>query len=470
MATHIKYVSQENTDREYPDAFVVEEAMFKVNGEYVCVEPCGGGGHVRGDQHIYISLSGNDQSGNGSEEFPFRTIHKALDYINTIVALEGDIFVHFMDEGPYYIDVYADRAIIINHQNIITFIGFDFIPPPLPKIALFAGGFYAYGTGAGELRKDKGILKFDYDNGVYVIEYGELSSNRSRLSSCGNNEEAFFFAGGSLDGTENCCTSTYRTVCDYKEFASDGNAVQFGNILQGDQFLEYVSSASMMNDEAYIVGGGSDSSGAWLHMLDMATRTISECTGTFGENGNGQGKAACGTSSDADCCYFAGGGIRNDNANIQTDDIYKIISCNTTTITIIGQLTTYKMFMGGATARVMNLGVFSGGLRYDGYNLVLANEIEILDFSTEGNTSIWGHLTTAKHKHSSTSNGDIILFGGGTEYIDIFDGYYHSCCNSTLNESFTSIDKLDMTSFTNTDDFGNLINGITSGTAVSTLG
>ena len=44
MASKIEFVEAENTDREYPNAFIIDEAMFKVNGVYVCVEPCGGGG------------------------------------------------------------------------------------------------------------------------------------------------------------------------------------------------------------------------------------------------------------------------------------------------------------------------------------------------------------------------------------------------------------------------------------------
>jgi len=123
MAPRIEYIKDENSDRAYPNAFIVDEAMFKVNGEYVCVEPCGGGGHLFGDQYIYVSSDGSDSSMVGSETNPFLTIFRAMEYVMSIDVVGGDIFVVFQDEGPFYIN----ETVIINHQNKIHWIGNEYV-------------------------------------------------------------------------------------------------------------------------------------------------------------------------------------------------------------------------------------------------------------------------------------------------------------------------------------------------------
>ena len=72
MPAKIRFVHDDNTTRPFPDAFEVDQAEFKINGDYVCVEPCGGGGSCN-------IFEGYD------ETIPYRTIDKISGTDHTLI-------------------------------------------------------------------------------------------------------------------------------------------------------------------------------------------------------------------------------------------------------------------------------------------------------------------------------------------------------------------------------------------------
>ena len=191
MAKQIQFVKDDNTDRDFPDAYQIKDMMFKINGEYVCVDPCGGGNvkHLLGNQHVYVTIDGDDSypaekdpEREGIYSDPFATIERAMEYVNTIVAISGNIYIHVGD-GTFYVD----ETVLIDHPNMIVIIGDNITGNNIVINDICYGNINFWFGGSGYFAGFKPIYGIEWviinipSNTQY---FGDLLLSRLSVSAC----------------------------------------------------------------------------------------------------------------------------------------------------------------------------------------------------------------------------------------------------------------------------------------------
>ncbi len=78
-----------------------------------------GGGITSGDINIYVTDTGNDTTGDGTQSYPYATIAKAIDHANGVACGGGDINI-LLEIGTTF---YLTSSTYINHPNTIVLSG-----------------------------------------------------------------------------------------------------------------------------------------------------------------------------------------------------------------------------------------------------------------------------------------------------------------------------------------------------------
>lgn len=232
MSSQFKYTKDDNTDRDFTDAIEVVDMEFKINGEYICIEPCGGGAkHLLGDQYIYVDINGDDFVPDardpiriGTKDDPFATIERAIGYANSFVTLGGNIYI-MIGAGTFYVD----DTIVLDHPNKIIFKGTD----------VFVSSIHFGDSCASEQiwfwYGGNGIIAGGYDDSFLIetveivvggnaINFGSLplSHNRYGFGGASNGSRGVFCGGDSTSGV--------KDIIDYITFAIASDATDFGDL------------------------------------------------------------------------------------------------------------------------------------------------------------------------------------------------------------------------------------------------
>jgi len=420
MASKIQFVEAENTDRAYPNAFIIDEAMFKVNGVYVCVEPCGGGGDATfllGDQYIYISSDGDDtldeEGLRGTELYPFLTIPAAMDYINSFITINGDIYLVFMDEGPFYIDT----TVKINHPNKIIYsgIGGD-IEPPEPDPEGWWGPLLVWAGGDSDSGRSDVLQYVDSATATATAQFGILS-----IAVDGNVAASDSVRGHMTGGATG---SIYWSTIEEILFASLSNSAYFADLsIEGIGYAYAVGNAT----ECMTGGGDTDSIG-YTNKSEKWTFAVQANAADHGTLGVYMGyHGACNDATIALWGGGDGGPIQGDNDTM--DVCHKTEFATASVGTFFGTLTVPRDFnhaTGNGT-----IGVFPGGW----WSSASITTIDYFTFATEGNATDWGNvLVWGVDSGGCTTDGIYAYLGGNysspNDEIERFEMVVGSACSA----------------------------------------
>lgn len=432
MSSKIQFVEAENTHKEYPNAFIIDEAMFKVNGKYVCVEPCGGGGFLLWDQYVYISSTGDDNSQEGLIDDPFLTIAGAMEYINSFITIGGDIFVVFLDEGPFYIE----ETVVINHHNKITFIGEESIVPPDPDppdpdppvvSTIWYGDKFVM---AGTLDAGSNFQTFSISSGGASTYFGSTSSTHpshyAEGASMSNGATGVIAGGTDSNGSVD--------TMDYITFAIESDLTTFGNLTGARAYP-----SGCCNGEIGLILGGfnvaSSITNESIESILMASTGNSSYWGTMTERINLS--ASIGNTEIALNC----GGYDSSGIVDVCNYIDKFEYASMGNATRYGNITSRKSTLSGCSNSTY--GWIVGGEDYNGDP---QNRIERISFASESNATIWGNSQYAMTYPACASNGnDIGVIAGGYNYNE--------------NITQTEIGTFTLSFYTFTSNFGTLSPG-----------
>lgn len=427
MSSKIEFVEAENTDREYPNAFIIDEAMFKVNGVYVCVEPCGGGGFYLGDQYIYVSSDGDDNSREGLIDDPFLTIEGAMNYINSFATLKGDIYLVFLDVGPFYIN----ETLIINHLNKITYIGFEgdeiIDPDPDPDPPVSTLGWYGDTFVMAGADDEYGLFQtFSIASGGTSMFFGSTVSTHG--GGYWSNAALSDITTGIMAGgwSDNGAVSTI----DYITFASHSDLTNFGSLTD---YRDYPVGCCD-GTTGLIMAGYSLNEYAGLDSIESITVASTGNSIQWGTlTVNPEINTAVGNETIALSC---GGWIQS--LSDECDYIDSILYASGGTATRYGNLTEAKDNISGCSNHTY--GYVVAGEKADGYE---TDRIEQISFASESNATIWGNGDNLVEFPACASDGnDVGIIAGGYDpdsYIDL-----------------DTIEKFTLGTFTHTSNYGDL--------------
>ncbi len=98
-----------------------------------------------------------------------------------------------------------------------------------PTVGVFGGGYAA----SGETGVRKRIQSITIASKGNAISFGDLSAGRKEIAAASNSVRGIFAGGGTPQGTSPTTDSGKLKVIDYITIASAGNAVDFGNLIEG---------------------------------------------------------------------------------------------------------------------------------------------------------------------------------------------------------------------------------------------
>ena len=389
----IRYIKDDNTDREFPDALECENAEFKVNGEYLCVEPCGGGSgqHLLGDQHIYVEVDGDDRypASNepirtGSMNDPFATIQRAIDYIVDIVTIDGSIFIH-VGVGDFYIS----KTIYISHPNRIEFVGNDvfsssicFSDYTLSNFLYFWYGYDVFFFSGDIIHRANIASKTDsefFDNLRLERNNGDVASN----STIG------IYGGGSL---------TNNIEIEYFTFASATGCVYFGDLTISRYYLRTCSDGNY----CLFAGGANNINGLSLDVIDYIVYSITALAVNYGIIS--ERLMGVGAFSNHSYAFFASGQV--DYSLTFPNIISKTLISSKSDAYDFGEMIRPRVFAG--TCSDNTTGIICAGNEYTSMN-----SMESLAMDSSTITTNFGDNVYTSTYLAGCGDGTYGIFGGG---------------------------------------------------------
>ena len=297
------------------------------------------------------------------------------------------------------------------------------------SLGLFAGGVSPSQTNV--------IAQINIKSAANATDFGDLIGNANKnIGSMGSSFTRGVFAGGQTDGSYTAGVN----VVQYVDFATTGNAVDFG-----DSTISAERRASS--------GGGSDQtrgiayggftfqpSDVFYNVMDYITFASIGNSTDFGDmTVTAQARAQCGSNTRA----TTAGGLSNGSTFRNNIDYITIQTTGNSTD--FGDLNNASANLAAASSSTR--GTFAGG-----YTPSSLNVIDFITIASTGNATDFGDLTQTNVGLAGTSNGSRGVFGGGT--------------NPTITNVMAFID---IATTGNATDFGDLI-AATSGLAGSSNG
>jgi len=379
----------------------------------------------------------------------------------------------------------------------------------LGAIGIVAGGQTA-GSGSGAVVNT--IEKFfAIAASGNTTDFGDLSVARHSSSSMGNDTRAIF-AGG----WDNYAGSSRSNVIDYITYSTSGNATDFGDVaattsdancsasnnVRGitfggrlysngniDNAIEYLTIAStgnMLDFGDLSIGGsytqrhrqGNGMSGSTTRGLASGGYTPAALSNTIqyvtiANTGNSTDFGDMSSSTDelahmsSNTRGVIAGGSGGGGTYINTIEYVTIAS--TGNVTDFGDMTVAKAFLMGASSSTK--GFIIGGTPANGITNTI-NSIETILFSTTGNATDFGDLTTATRSGSANTSGHAAVQDTtfAPAAIGLFGAGYGSSSGANIRYK-SAITYIDIASTGNNIMFGDLSVGrdfIYNGTAAST--
>ena len=272
---------------------------------------------------------------------------------------------------------------------------------------VFAGGYGIQTPGGSPGRLDD-IDYITIASEGNAIDFGNLSVGRNGLSAVSSSTRGIIAGGATNQGSPGATNAT--NSMDYVEISTLGNAADFGDLIK-----ERIGSGSLVNSATRgIFGAGDDySHPAWqftsLGQLDSITMASKGNSVDFGSDIHRQIGAGCG--NDVRGCWaggyittqYSGSPARQEAARRMT---YVTISTFGNAIDF-GNLTCgSRIYPGGASTKTR--GIWTGGSAYP----VHYNEIDYIQFSSLGDSIDFGDLHRNKGYMTSTTSDSHGGLGG----------------------------------------------------------
>ena len=219
-----------------------------------------------------------------------------------------------------------------------------------------------------------------------ALDFGDLSQIRGISSggSCASSTRGLF-SGGYYDTP----VSTRFNIIDYVTIASTGNAVDFGDLIQGVDLITSCSSSIRG-----IFAGGRPSPGTSINIIQYITISTTGNTIDFGDLSTDRTSlASCSNSTRG---IFGGGG---GPAIVNTIEFITISTLGNAQD--FGDLTLSRAAVSACSSSTR--GVFGGGYGVSPFPDV--NVIDYITLLTTGNATDFGDLTQVAGQSASCSNG-----------------------------------------------------------------
>lgn len=407
----LEFVKDDNTDRDYPDAFEITGAEFKIGDDYVCAEPCGGGGeHLLGDQHVYVETWGDDSTPVypdperiGCKLDPFATITRAFEYINSIVTIHGVIFLH-LGAGEFFIS----EIIKVIHPNKIVILGIDYSTDNIVFTDSVTCDYYGVWYGSTALIVDNTTaVKIIFEIGGLSVYFGDMSDG--------------LLAGHCSDGTIGVLSGGQGNgILESITFATETDSSFFGNL---SVMRQYFSSCS--NGIIGLNGGGFYSNVKY-DVIDTFIFKISANATDFGDLEIA--RYASHSFADDSIGFFMGG--RGEGTNDPTfGEMFKTTFSIKSNANYFGDLLNIRAYGGACSDRTT-------GLIGCGNDYMITDVIESLIMASASFTTDWGNLT-AKTFVGGCSSGVYGAFVGGNLNSNAFNRVHFS--TKVVNLDFGNI-------------------------------
>jgi hypothetical protein len=247
---------------------------------------------------------------------------------------------------------------------------------------------------------------------------------------------SFARLGAGSDGTRGIWAGGYAptNVIEYITIASEGNAIDFGDLTE-----ERDSGGCVSSSTRALFAGNIDRLPATTgsNVIDyIQIQTLGNAL-DFGDLApdNGSESDACSSPTRG---FFAGGGFPTATKTI------KVVTMSSKGNAIkFGDLTTFRFYAGALSSSTR--GIFAGGANPSGGGsyLYMNNSIEYITMSTEGSGINFGDLTQGRHSPAGSCTQTRGVFGGG---------YLLSPNSIALN----TMDYITISTFGNALDFGDL--------------
>ncbi len=248
--------------------------------------------------------------------------------------------------------------------------------------ALYGGGY----------KTPNSITAIDYlsiQSGGLTEEWGNLSTTELASGASLSSSTRWVSAGG--------WTGANNNAIEYVEFPTQGNSIEFGELVVGRR-----NTAAVSNSTRGIWGGGYVSpADAGTPKMDYITIATKGDAADFGDlSGNSKSGTATGSTTRG---VFALGNVAP--THVATLEYVEIATLSD--YTNFGDLTSARTSPGSCSSNVR--GIYSGG----GYPTSV-NTIDYITIASTGNATDFGDLFLARGQIGGTSNGTRGVFMGGT--------------------------------------------------------
>ena len=323
-----------------------------------------------GSGNLYLNLMlGNNTGSADFSNISFRQVYTADGSSNVLPPVGVDEGVVFEGETKH------------NTQSYMYF--------PTGDTSQRGRGTALYGGG---YKTPNSITAIDYlsiQSGGLTEEWGNLSTTQLASGASLSSSSRWVSAGG--------WTGANNNAIEYVEFPTQGNSIEFGELVVGRR-----NTAAVSNSTRGIWGGGYVSpADAGTPKMDYITIATKGDAADFGDlSGNSKSGTATGSTTRG---VFALGNVAP--THVSTLEYVEIATLSD--YTNFGDLTSARTSTGSCSSNVR--GIYSGG----GYPTSV-NIIDYITIATTGNATDFGDLFLARGQIGGTSNGTRGVFMGGT--------------------------------------------------------
>tara|TARA_Y100001938_G_scaffold94613_1_gene129683 strand:- start:2821 stop:3837 length:1017 start_codon:yes stop_codon:yes gene_type:complete len=267
-----------------------------------------------------------------------------------------------------------------------------FIPPSLiiGNRALFGGGWIPSSPD-----RTNDIQYINIASTGNASQFGNLSSERTRVTSCQASGRGVFMGGNQPGGP-------YVDTIEYITVSSLGDVTDFGNLTETKNTATAVSSATRG-----VCGGGYDNDPNYTNVIEYITMASTGNGTDFGDLTDS--RSGAGGASDGTRGVFMGGWPAP-NVSGATDTMDYITIASTGNATNFGDLLTGNHAGGSCSPGIY--GYFLGGDSTP-YTATPSNVIQRITIETTGNSTDVGDLTFLRNGSAGAANKDRGVCAGG---------------------------------------------------------
>ena len=313
--------------------------------------------------------------------------------------------------------------------------------------AIFAGGWDNY---SGSSRSNV-IDYITYSTSGNATDFGDVAATTSDANCSASNNVRGITFGGRLVSNGNI-----DNAIEYITIASTGNAIDFGDLSVGGSYTQrHRQGNGMSGSTTRGLASGGYTPAALSNTIQYVTIASAGNSTDFGDMSSSTDELAHMSSNTRG---VIAGGSGGGGTFINTIEYVTIAS--TGNVTDFGDMTVAKAFLMGASSSTK--GFIIGGTPANGITNTI-NPIETILFSTTGNATDFGDLTTATRSGSANTSGHAAVQDTAFASLPATRGLL-----GAGNYTSTFIEYIDIASTGNGRGFGDLLYpGRTTGTASS---